>query len=613
MGHSHAIHDKDTHFIIDPITRSITTSSDKLAVMQYDHNSERLTFEMPRYIEGHDMSVCNKVEVHFLNIDSKTKEQTSGHRELEDFQVDPNDSEKVIVSWLITKGSTKLGGKLNFLLNFRCVDNDVENYSWHTNFFTDFVVNAGLDAAALFETEYVDVIEQWKSSVMEHFKNDLNAWKEVAQAEVKAEVSREIAVERARIDNIASLKNGSTTGDAELQDIRVGFDGKKHPSAGESVRSQINSVLTKSESSFLETGYADKYISACKVFTDEYEYLMLSDIRRKYKPDDIGIDTSIRIYSCDEAGKSYKQIATIVLPLDFEKGTVEYSFGQSSFLSCYVDLTSLNVGARLTGDGEPFVLKRECFMPKSSNVNAETIKGILFSACNTQPRKILTWVDDDTHATGIANAKAVCDSLGIKCTFATITNDWTETLLNTLHQYQKEGFHIACHSESHGRWYKDMPEGNVFNSQELEEDLLASLEKMRVEGFLDYDLFIYPGSSVGRSDVDTIGIVKKWCRCGVAAGGTTWNKYGKGRYKINRTFVSKSSYDVSYYKGLLDSVEDESWVVLGTHSGSASEFDADMMVEILSYALANGWKIMTLNEALKYREKYYHIQEMLGL
>lgn len=96
------------------------------------------------------------------------------------------------------------------------------------------------------------------------------------------------------------------------------------------------------------------------------------------------------------------------------------------------------------------------------------------------------------------------------------------------------------------------------------------------------------------------------------AGGSTWNKYGQGKYRINRTFVSASS-DASYYKNILDIISDESWVVFGTHSGSATDFDPDMMTEILSYALENEWVIMPLNEALKYRGKYYHIQEMLGL
>lgn len=424
-----------------------------------------------------------------------------------------------------------------------------------------------------------------------------------------SEVDSRIDVLDARMNTFTALKDGSTTGDAELQDVRVGVDGVTYDTAGEAVRSQFNNISNKIKSSFIETGYADKYISACKVFTDEYEYIMISDIRRNYDN-----ETSFRIYSSNETGTSFTHLSTVTLSLDFKKGNIEHSFGSNSLLICDVDLTSLNDGERLTGEGKRFVLKRDCISPMSLfDINVNKLKNTLFSACNTNPKKILTWIDDDTPLTGIPSVKTICDKLGIKCTFATITKDWTEPLLETLHQYQTEGFHITSHTENHGRWYKDMADGDMFNAQEIEKDLLTSLEKMRIEGFIDCDMLVYPGSASGRTDVDTIGIVKKWCRCGVLAGGTTWDKYGKGKYKINRTFISKSTNDLSYYKNILDSITDESWVVFGTHSGSTTDFDAEMMSELLAYALANGWKIMPLNEAFKYREKYYHIQEILGL
>ena len=77
--------------------------------------------------------------------------------------------------------------------------------------------------------------------------------KDAAARRANAENAEAIEVERARINNFTALEEGSTTGDAELQDIRVAYDGKTYPTAGEAVRAQANRLSWRADKTEIKT------------------------------------------------------------------------------------------------------------------------------------------------------------------------------------------------------------------------------------------------------------------------------------------------------------------------------------------------------------------------
>ena len=167
MAHIHSVYDSDTHFSIHPVTRTLKNeSSTKTSVIQYDHNSERFTFEVPRYIEGHDMSLCNVIQVHYINIDAQTKKQNKGMYEVNDMQISPAGDDVVILSWLISQNATQLVGSLNFLIRFACVTDDVIDYAWNTAIYAGISVSSGIYNSEVIVEEYVDILEQWRKELV---------------------------------------------------------------------------------------------------------------------------------------------------------------------------------------------------------------------------------------------------------------------------------------------------------------------------------------------------------------------------------------------------------------------------------------------------------------
>ena len=162
--HTHIVGDSDKRFIVDAVTRQIKNASpSKTTVMQFDHNSEVFTFEVPRYIENHDMTECNRVEVHYLNIDAVTKQENEGIYLVEDLAVDTDDENKLTCSWLISQNATRFVGSLNFILRFMCLTDDIVDYVWNTSIFSGIYVSKGIYNSSIVAEQYIDTIKAWEN------------------------------------------------------------------------------------------------------------------------------------------------------------------------------------------------------------------------------------------------------------------------------------------------------------------------------------------------------------------------------------------------------------------------------------------------------------------
>lgn len=181
MAHLHDIRDNDSHFIIDPETRNVTNRTGAMVtVMQYDHNSERVTFEIPKEIEGHDMSLSDIVQVFYENTSKGTSASNrvtvSGANEIFDMAPAEDDPDVLVFSWLIGQQTTQLAGTIKFQIRFVCHgDTAIPEYSWRTNPCTAFIVLPSIDAVSDAVETHPDIfieLDRRIDQLEEHIDND---------------------------------------------------------------------------------------------------------------------------------------------------------------------------------------------------------------------------------------------------------------------------------------------------------------------------------------------------------------------------------------------------------------------------------------------------------
>lgn len=259
--HLHEVRDTDTHFKIDAITRTITNFNEvKNTLFVGDHESEIFTFEMPRYTDGHDMSLCDVVQIHYLN-QGAGNSSVPGIYEVDDLDVvEDSEEETIIFSWKISRNATQLAGSLNFAMHFACTEDGEEVYVWNTDVHTGIVVKATLSNSEVIVETNADILEQWREQLFgagESALNKIEAAKTEAieyvkqTAEDEATTAIDGVVEQA-VKDIQKSATESATNAAEEAKQLIQTAGQEQITAIGTAKDQATEAITQEKTKSIE-------------------------------------------------------------------------------------------------------------------------------------------------------------------------------------------------------------------------------------------------------------------------------------------------------------------------------------------------------------------------
>ena len=181
---------------------------------------------------------------------------------------------------------------------------------------------------------------------------------------VNANLTNELNVLDARMDEFASLPEGSTSGNAELLDIRVGEDGETYPSAGGAVRGQVADL--KSDISEIEVNVGETLLATNKDFTESTIYLSTGSTTT------ISHRTGTDFIPCDKF--EYVEFKLRGLTGTNNLAIVAWFDSNKTFLRCYASPTGNAITGVLPVPSDAYYLKG--VIVDNDGINDYFIKGV---------------------------------------------------------------------------------------------------------------------------------------------------------------------------------------------------------------------------------------------
>ena len=314
-GFGHPVIDEsdDGIFVIDPISRIITLEVDGSpayfggpVLVKGDHNSERLTFKIPKVIEGHDMTTCNLVRIHYIAVDSATSTQYKDAYDVPSSDRAAGENEYLVFNWLVDGNVTRSAGQVSFVVQFACTKEEertvievdaatgesvtvnktvsITEYSWSTLPYTELSVSDGItntkQEAVEFENEYNSIVTGWH--------NELSA------AITQAQIDLANAIAESNNSNIKNITTDTSSEDGGINTVTIEFnDPNKEPTVFEvqngsqgsdglsAYQVALNNGFEGSEEEWVESLKAIGYEDCLKGVTiTKAEYESLSDAEK---------------------------------------------------------------------------------------------------------------------------------------------------------------------------------------------------------------------------------------------------------------------------------------------------------------------------------------------
>ena len=191
----------EQHIVIDS-SRNITVPGQlKRIAVQYDHNIETVTFDCPRYWDGHDMSTM------IVYINYKRPDGKVGSYIANNVKIDDVDDSIMHFDWTISNYCTMVSGSLMFLVCIKRTNSDGEEINhWNSELNTEMYVSKGLETENLVEESYPDIITQ----LLERMDVVEDAAGPIAENTALAAASADTAVKKAA-EASTSASNAKTS------------------------------------------------------------------------------------------------------------------------------------------------------------------------------------------------------------------------------------------------------------------------------------------------------------------------------------------------------------------------------------------------------------------